>query len=295
MYEAMILADSISSGVRLTSMAVTFPRIILAEVNTHRMFSRSSASSRAIPVEKRIAAVRADPFVPAAFGSNKRGMQAGENLGDVENSDARADWEEAMEAACNFAESMSRLGVHKQWANRLIEPFAWTTAVITATEWANFFALRISPLAQPEMQTTAAAMKAAMDGSKPRELKPGQWHLPYIDWDEAGGIEPLALAKISSARCARVSYLTQDGKRDIKADLELHDRLLAAGHMSPYEHPAKAVTPDFGNPLFSPVYVADPQDPSMSVFSHFMSGNLRAPFVQYRKQLPNEAVFTGGA
>lgn len=279
MYKAEILADSISSGVRLVSMAVTFPRIVLAEFNTHRVFSRNSASSRAIPVEKRIAAVRANPFIPAAFGSNKKGMQAGANLGDVENSDAREDWVEAMEAACNMAESLARLGVHKQWANRLIEPFAWTTVVVTATEWANFFALRISPLAQPEIRTIAEVMKAAMDASTPNKLIHGQWHLPYIKWeevDEIGAMGPLALAKISSARCARVSYLTQDGVRDLKADLELHDRLLSAGHMSPFEHAAKVVVQE---------------EKGWSIKDFY--GNFRAPWEQYRKQLPNEAVFGG--
>lgn len=277
MYKAEILADSISSGVRLVSMAVTFPRIVLAEFNTHRVFSRNSASSRAIPVEKRIAAVRANPFIPAAFGANKKGMQAGDVLDRLEQEHASSMWMTACEDACLWAEDLAEIGVHKQWANRLIEPFAWTTVVVTATEWANFFALRISPLAQPEIRTIAEVMKAAMDASTPNKLIHGQWHLPYIKWeevDEIGALGPLALAKISSARCARVSYLTQDGVRDLKADLELHDRLLSAGHMSPFEHAAKVV-------------VREEKGWSSKDFY----GNFRAPWESYRKSIPGEAVF----
>lgn len=88
-YEAKVLADSVSpAGVRLTTLEVTFPRFILAEVNTHRMLSRSSASSRAIPIEKRIKAVEEDPFVPEAFGRNRKGMQATEVLEGGEADDA---------------------------------------------------------------------------------------------------------------------------------------------------------------------------------------------------------------
>ena len=64
-YECKVLADSVSpEGARLTTMEVTFPRIILAEMNTHRVFSRNSASSRAIPIKKRIEMVKKHPYVP---------------------------------------------------------------------------------------------------------------------------------------------------------------------------------------------------------------------------------------
>jgi thymidylate synthase ThyX len=280
MYAAKVLADSIAHGVRLKTLEITFPRIVLAEFNTHRVFSRNSASSRAIPVEKRIAAVRANPFIPAAFASNKKGMQAGENLSDVENSDARLDWEEACEAAIASAESLARLGVHKHWANRLIEPFSWHTVIVTATEWDNFFALRCNEMAAPEIHTVADLMKTVMDASTPHDVANGGWHLPFIkleDWSEfAAGDENfnkdmLHLAKLSAARCARVSYLTHDGKRDVAADLALYDRLASSGHMSPFEHPAMVSLKKNDHRAFI--------------------GNFRAPWKQLRKMLPGEAVF----
>jgi thymidylate synthase ThyX len=76
-YEARIVADSTNAkGNRLTTMVVVFPRIVLAEFNTHRVFSRNSASSRAIPVEKMIAMVEEQPYVPEEWGSNQKGMPA---------------------------------------------------------------------------------------------------------------------------------------------------------------------------------------------------------------------------
>lgn len=293
-YSAKIVADSIAFGVRLTTLEVVMPRFILAEFNTHRVFSRNSASSRAIPVEKRIAAIRADPFVPEAFGANKRGMQAGEALGDDEQAAARLAWVAAMETATRHAAILAQLGVHKQWANRLLEPFAWHTVVVTATEWDNFFALRISSEAQPEIRRVAEAMKAAMDASTPVGRLPGEWHLPYTDERDQMDVlvrhsDPTALstalavrredelAKLSSARCARVSYLTHDGLRDVNADLALHDKLLASGHMSPFEHAAK-------------VAIGGDYLMRTSNGPEFVS-NFRFPWIQYRKTIPGEDVF----
>jgi hypothetical protein len=65
---AKIVADSLSiHGDRLTTLLITFPRFILAEVNTHRMLSKNTSSSRAIPFEKMIQSVEKDPFIPIAW------------------------------------------------------------------------------------------------------------------------------------------------------------------------------------------------------------------------------------
>ena len=299
MFAAKPLADSIASGVRLTTLQVTFPRIVLAEFNTHRVFSRSSASSRAIPVEKRIKEVRQNPFIPEAFGANKKGMQAGDTLAEDGQGLARMAWLDAAIHATQHAEDLAKIGVHKQWANRMLEPFLWHTVIVTATEWANFFALRCSPEAQPEIRTVAELMRDALAASTPVELKQGEWHLPFVfeedrwafsDMDPAA--LPLAdLPKVSTARCARVAHLTHDGKRDLNADISLHDKLLTSGHMSPFEHAAKVVDPSLVDPLFAPIYKNDPANPNQRVLSHFMCGNFRAPFVQYRKTIPGEDLF----
>jgi thymidylate synthase ThyX len=277
-YSAKVLADSIACDVRLTTLEVTMPRFILAEFNTHRMFSRNSASSRAIPVEKRIAQIRDNPFVPEAFAANKRGMQAGEALGAEDQQRAEYQWMQACDWAVLAAERLAQIGVHKQWANRLLEPFAWHTVIVTATEWDNFFALRISEHAQPEIRTVAELMRAAMEASTPVSKDHGEWHLPLVYAEDDSAFSDLDaeahpridIVKVSVARCARVSYLTHDGKRDVDADLRLHDQLLSNGHMSPFEHAAKVGT---------------------NTDDEFV-GNFRKPWLQYRKMLPGEAVYT---
>jgi thymidylate synthase ThyX len=297
-YACRVVCDSLSpDGVRLTTVEATFPRFILAEVNTHKMISKSSASSRAIPVEKRIKMVDEDPFIPTAFGKNQKGMQSTETLDGDEHEQALGRWARACADAKHHAGILAKLGVHKQYANRLLEPFCWHTAVLTATEWSNFFGLRCHPDAQPEFQTIARMMRDAMAESKPKEIGFGEWHLPYVrDVDEANLSAEWSLekiAKISCARSGRVSYLTQEGKRDPMADLDLYERYLSSFHMSPLEH---AATPYNGGSededtaeahMHVAVFSASATDTSIIP----MVGNLRG-WVQQRKLIPNEHDFS---
>ena len=245
MYRAYIAADSISrAGIRLTTMVITCPRFVLAELNTHRMFSRNSASSRAIPTATQLAMAEDNPFIPFYWGKNQRGMQARTEISDLDQREAVTAWLHAKDAAVREARRLLDIGVHKQIANRLLEPFMWHTVVVTATEWSNFFALRISPDAQPEIRRAAELMLKAYQNSMPMQLEEGEWHLPFIQGDERDGrFESEETAcKISAARCARVSYLTHEGVRDHDADLQLYDRLISGGHMSPLEHVATPFT-----------------------------------------------------
>jgi thymidylate synthase ThyX len=217
-------------------MEVTFPRIILAEFNTHRAFSRNSASSRAIPVEKMIERVLDDPFVPVHFGKNQKGMQAKEEVGEAESEEARRIWLEASREAAERAKTLSSLGIHKQVVNRLLEPFLWHTVIVTATQWSNFFALRCHPDAEPHMEKIARMMQEEYRKSEPVKR---EWHIPYISGEEEEELDVQAMLDISVGRCARVSYLTHDGVRDIGKDIELCQKLLKSGHWSPFEHQAR--------------------------------------------------------
>lgn len=284
-YQAKVLVDSIASGARLTTMEVCFPRFLLPEFNTHRDFSRNSASSRAMPVEKRIAQVRDNPFVPEAFGVNKRGMQATETLDERDDSKARDAWLRARDAAVEQADALVSLGVHKQHANRLLEPYAWHTVVVSATEWDNFFNLRTHKDAQPEMQIIAKMMRDAYEASAPRELREGGWHLPYIGPDDIDRIydavasmdgNALRVAVCTSVvRCAAASFERQHAERSIEDILLRHDNLAASAHWSPFEHQAKVAERSKGE-LPRP-------------------GNFRAPWLQYRKTFAGESVWTGGS
>lgn len=296
-FEAKILADSVSpAGFRLTTFQITLPRIVLAELNTHRMLSRNSASSRAIPVEKMMARVGEDPFYPVHWGANQKGMQAEKELTAEQQDVVKAHWRAGLGSAIHWAGRLLHAGVHKQITNRLLEPWMFHTVIITATELENYFNLRRDKHAQPEIRKSAEMMWGAYDSSTPKALTPHQWHLPLVpDWDDlAGQFSELDIAKISCGRCARVSYLTHDGERDPNADLALVDeRLIPAGHMSPLEHAAR---PMFGSELdlFSaPTLCAvdGALDGDWSKPTYFC-GNFQG-WVQMRKLIPGEAVFRG--
>jgi thymidylate synthase ThyX len=237
-YSARVLLDSVSpAGVRLTTLEVTFPRFVLAEFNTHRVLSRNSASSRAIPTGKLIDRMLNDPVVPLEWGRNQAGMSADDVVTEEEAAEAERVWLQARDAAVEHARRLLDLKIHKQELNRVLEPFLWHTVIVTATEWENFFHLRCAANAQPEIRKAAMGMRDAIEASVPRKVEAGGWHLPLVQDDERA-LDIEVQKKISAARCARVSYLTHEGKREIEKDLELHDRLKSDRHLSPFEHVA---------------------------------------------------------
>ena len=239
---AKIIADSVADGCpRLTTLQLRFPRFILPEFNTHRVFSRNASSSRAIPIERMIQDVIDDPAMPVHWGKNQPGMQAREELESGEDQ-----WLNARDDAVFNASDMSARGYHKQIVNRILEPFQHINVLVTATEWDNFFALRDHPDAQPEIQALARAMKEAMAGSEPRFLKPGSWHKPYINADDYSNQGDMRM--VSAARCASVSYKTVDGKpMSVEKALDIFDKLAGSDpiHASPFEHIARP-DPDNG-------------------------------------------------
>ncbi|HEX3464878.1 MAG TPA: FAD-dependent thymidylate synthase [Candidatus Elarobacter sp.] len=269
-FSARILLDSVSpAGVRLTTMEVRYPRFIHSEMMTHRSFSRNAGSSRALPIRKMIDAVREEPALPLWWGRNQAGMQAREEIGEAARAEAQAEWRRALEDALAHAEKLasSEINLHKQLVNRILEPFAWITVIITATEWANFFTQRTHDDAQPEIKRIADLMLEAYRASEPRTLATGEWHTPLILPDEDVSLPLEERLKISVARSARVSYLSHSGTRDHAKDIELYEKLVgggANGHWSPFEHVA--------TPL-----------PSAGEWS----GNFRG-WEQYRKRFPQE-------
>ena len=258
---AKVICDSICkhSKIRITTLELEYPRFIHSEFMTHRVFSRNASSSRAIPIMKMIQAVIDNPAMPIHWGKNQAGMQAREQLEDRYQLQAQLLWLAARDSAVEHAKTMMALGAHKQIVNRILEPFTHIRVIVTATNFANFFALRDHEDAQPEIRELARVMKAAMETSTPKPLGLGEWHLPYLDDEDLANInnhlvessitrhEPnkwevytMACA-VSAARCARVSYLTHDGERPtLQKDLELYRHLVNANppHMSPCEHQA---------------------------------------------------------
>jgi hypothetical protein len=307
--QARVVADSCISSSRLASIEVEFPRPYLAEFNTHCVFARNSASSRAIPVWKRLIAVLDRPYVPNTFGANKAGMQSASVLSDTDQELARENWlfgrdmsviqafnlaggerevlsesKGKAEVLCQQVQSLISnyglpgsitalgQGMHKQHANRVLEAYAFHTVLVTTTDLRNFFALRCSHMAQPEAQDFGIAMAKALRASTPVHLDKGQWHLPYIRDDDRSEISDMkTLADISAGRSARVSYLTQDGVRSLDDDIKLSARVLSGGHMSPFEHQARPSEED---------------DPD------WVNGKFQKGWAQYRKLIPNEHDFS---
>lgn len=299
-YLAKILADSLSpGGVRLTTMEVQFPRFILAEFNTHRKFSRNSASSRAIPVERRIEQVLENPFVPESFGKNGRGMQSAGVLDGLKQFVSYEAWLKGRDAAVLAARTLVDNEVHKQHANRLIELWAWHTVVVTSSDWRNFFALRDHAAAQPEMQITARHMRAAFEASRPEPLGVGDWHLPYVTeedraiYAEGGDSEDLKI--LSVVRCAAVSFERQNANRTPMQIQTRHDEMVKMAHWSPFEHQAKVANRNEirKHALYRFFNETEASDTLASDFVPVSIGNLDVPWLQYRKTFEGEEVFAG--
>jgi thymidylate synthase ThyX len=254
MIKATVIADSLHPmGNRLTTLSLVYPRFIHAQLLTHRAFSRNSSSSRAVPLKTTIAAVTDDPVTPVYWGKNQPGMHAQEELDAQAAQEAKAAWLWAAEQAVAAAGKLSAIGVHKEIANRVLEPFLHIHTLVTATEFENFFALRDHDDAQPEIRALARAMRTALQESTPEIVEPGQWHLPYVTAERRQQVSTMftsqptqnykILRLVSAACCCRVSYLKHDGTQStIEEDLKLCDRLLDSRpfHASPFEHQAMA-------------------------------------------------------
>lgn len=309
MSKVEIIADSLNPiGRRLTSYILEYPRFVHAELMTHRMFSKNAASSRAIPIEKMIQQVIDNPAMPVWWGKNQSGMAAKEELDNVErklrhlNYDewaiaermfdkkyyiqkdscsgnyvhlltdkevAQIQWLTARHKAIGSVRDLMELGLHKQIANRILEPWFNIRIILSGTEFENFFALRAHPDAQPEIQELAYKMLEAYNASTPKQLKEGEWHIPFGDGLNETTLETVYTAKygfegrtwgldvihekldelkrkIAIARCARISYFNYEGKDDYEADIKLCDRLFGSTprHLSPTEHVAQATSSD---------------------------------------------------
>lgn len=260
---------------RVTTWELTYPRMVHAELLTHKLFSRNSASSRAIPNEKMLKRIAEDPAMPVFWGRNQKGMAAAEEMSPAEIDRVRAVWLRMRDEAMAGGRELAALDLHKQICNRPTEPWMFITVILTATEFDNWFHLRDHKAAQPEIAWVATEMHKQYLAAEPQVLEAGEWHLPMIGEEDHEAATKMVqespvptvsvyqfgqrvlaiLKKVSTGRCARVSYLTHDGKRDLSEDIALHDKLCVGptldppqpGHWSPFEHVAQAMTFDQWN------------------------------------------------
>ena len=297
--KAKILADSVNyKGTRITSFELEYPRFIHAELMTHRVLSRNSSSSRAIPIEKMLDEIDRNPAAPSHWGKNQAGMQAKEELQGAELQAAKEIWNEAKREAISNARAMHQVQAHKQIANRLTEPFQNIKVVTTATEWENFFWLRDHEDAQPEIMLLAKAMRHAREESTPELLYPGEWHLPYVTaarneqgirryYDDLGNEVPIATAlMISASCCAQVSYRKSDTSPE-KAEV-IFKRLIESEpcHASPVEHQALSFDMNYCIPHAPATWHTGLTHTDRQ--GTMWSGNFR-DWIQYRQLIPNNA------
>lgn len=322
---AKVIADSISpSGHRITTLEIEYPRFILAELNTHKMLEKNSSSSRAIPISRMIEQIESNMAMPLYWGKAKSGMQADGEVDDLTKKMAETSWLGEFQSAKESAIWMDDMFVHKQIANRLLEPFQMMKTVITGTDWDNFFNLRIHPDAQPEFCMLAYKMYMAMKESVPVLLKEGQWHLPFVHTfiSKEGvqyysdGINPLSGGKqlsleeairVSASCCAQTSYRKSDDSLE-KAD-RIFDMLIKADvlHASPFGHLATPVSPTHREwdletlhsvSLWEEKCVNVPELPfswekgvtHMNRGGVFCSGNLTG-WISYRHLIPNNTCY----
>lgn len=249
MITAKIIADSVWAGKRLITLQLRYPRFIHGQIMTHRVFSRSASSSRAVPIQKTIDQVMQEPAHPIHFGLNQAGMVAEKEADEAIQDCAMKLWLKARDEAVKVATQLAQLGIHKQVVNRILEPFQLIDVVVTATDWDNFFKLRLASDAQPEIHELAKQMKKAINESTPEQTI---LHIPYVTagervqiTQEYGDKAIEVLQRISAARCARVSYKNHDQSDPIiEKDLELADRLWNDQHLSVYEHQARIQMPN---------------------------------------------------
>ena len=235
-----IILDSINpDGLRLTTLTVVMPKFLVAQVNTHRKLSRNSASSRAVTIEKNIGYVLKNPVTPADFGmpANGKGMQPKSQLTGTKEVMAKVVWNAAKYSMVGAAWLLSQIGLSKQWTNRLLEPFVYTTVLISSTEWQNFMNLRMHEDAQDAMQLVAEHIADALNSSDPETVPWGSWHLPYVGVVKNPTDEQF---HISISCCAQVSFRTLDTSAQ-KAKRVVNSLTSGILHASPMEHPAQAV------------------------------------------------------
>lgn len=287
------------TGVTLWSLEIEDPRFILAEINTHSMLEKNSASSRAQPVNAVNSQLLDNPAMPVWWGKKQSGMQAYEEVDDLTKEAAKAVWIEWSKTSASYAKVLDDMGLHKQITNRGTEAWHRTKTVISGTEWNNFFHLRTHHSTQPEFRELALCMKKAMESVTPRSIKNGEWHVPYVDrvFSEDGvryfsdgqelSVEDALM--VSASCCAQVSYRKSD--TSLAKARSVFERL-NIGHESEPAHASPCTHQ--GTPMQAGIAQYIPFLWPKGVTHVDRNGNLWSgkfkSFIQYRKLIPNEAV-----
>lgn len=302
-YAEVVKHSVTESGKEIITFSLKYGLIVHAELLRHKLLNHSVKSNRAIPCKTIRREVLDDPYVPIHFGSNQPGMVA--KLPHPYQRLVRSVWRAARYPAVGVNWLMDKLGVHKEVCNRLLNSWQWVRQTLTATEFDNFYNLRIHQDAQKDIYVLAKSMYEAKKESSPEVLRAGEWHVPYVDTKRVYGIweyydnDGTQLStedamKCSAARCARSSYDNHDGgKSNLQTDSKLYNTLIESEpvHASPCEH--------IGSPMITgPILFTEVETEANGVwekgvthldrYGNFWSGNLKN-WIQYRQLLSNNS------
>jgi len=226
------------TGREAISWLVTYERFIHAEVMTHR-WERNFSSSRAVPYAKMVEWIKEDPALPLHLGRNQSGMQSGAEVDKPDEFrrmlvELFADTVEI----CNYY--VDEFDPHKEIINRYLEPWAWITGIMTMgrDQLMNFFTLRCSRYAHPNIQRLAVTMARLYFASTPQRLDVGDWHVPFIDdhipHGKTGAIKTELIWSV--ARAAWCSYNSPTKDATFSRAKIRHDDCVANKHMTPLGH-----------------------------------------------------------
>lgn len=211
---------------------LVFPRIILPEFNTHRVFSRNSASSRAIPFWKMLKKVKEQPFVPIAFQKQHRGMQGTEyNDPDekVSSKQFRKEYAELFKKADLFPDSTTyfELSIKEKvlnYSNTVSESGfkhqfdEYDNIVATRHEW--FLALRDVVCEMAVFLHSFGVTKQIAN----RILEPFSYHKVILTTDK--------LNNFFNQRCPRYGYGSEEGLYETYSKVEYIQEI---GGLKPFE------------------------------------------------------------
>lgn len=292
---------------KITTLVLEYPRVIHAQLLTHRVFTKNSSSSRAVPIKTAIEQIEANP-AQFIWTENQSGM-SGKPIDDSFklthiHEAVQTLWSQVKQTVLYLGskESEGGLNVHKQNAARFLEPFQNIRIVLTSTEWENWDWLRIDSAAQPEIAQLAKLIKEARDTGDYMELVEGDWHVPFItrkvnpDNGEITYHHPETdveltvqeAKELSMSICAQTSFRKEDYS-DKKTE-NVIGKLFTGNkvHASPSEHQATPIkeavmdSGDFASIMFHLPDGATHIDRKGNVWS----GNFKH-WIQNRQLIPN--------
>jgi hypothetical protein len=295
----LVSLSSKDTGEQIATVAVKYGLIVHAEFLRHRMLSRGVKSNRAIPAKVIRTEVLNDPYIPVFFGKNQAGMQSAQEVKYPWF--AKQAWLVARYPACAIHWLLEMCGAHKEWVNRLLNPWQWVRETITATEWNNLYALRLDKAAQRDIKEVVWCVREAIETGQTEFLASGEWHTPFVTHyrdesdilhyiDNDGAELSIEQAKVcSAARCARSSYDKHDGGKAVFADdFKLFETLLKDDpkHASPVEHQA--------TPMSNATNVFESEDwqhgtTHVDAQGQLWSGNFRG-WIQHRQQIAGHVI-----